>query len=212
MEVKEQFEEMTMNEEWRDIIIEKNGIVYDYSALYQVSSEGKVRSLDRIDAKGNRRKGKILKPQKNNKGYLYVALSKNAKKTMLSIHRLVATMFIPNPDNLPVVNHKDENPSNCCVDNLEWATYEYNTNYGTCRQRISEAQLGGKNHMAKKIICIETGQVFDTVAQAGEWCGGCNIVKCCKGKHKTCGGYHWMYYDEWLAMTNSNNETEEDEK
>jgi hypothetical protein len=61
---------------------------------------------------------------------------------------------------------------------------------------------GGKNPHAKKVICIETGQVFDTVKEAQEWLGKGNISKCLRGRTKTAGGYTWMYYDEWLAMAN----------
>lgn len=248
-----------MVEEWKDIVIEKNGVIYDYSGLYQVSNiDGKVRNV---------KTGKVLKPNKVLHGYSQVGLYKNGKIQFFKIHRLVATMFIPNPNNLPVVNHKDENPSNNCVDNLEWCTHKYNSNYGTCQQRKGEAIKGEKHYMhgkqhseetkqkmseakkgkkhpfygkqhseeskqkiseaqkgkkhsketkqkmsevqkghkptnIKKVVCVEKGQVFDSVKDAEQWLGINNISKCCKGKQKTCGGFHWMYYDEWLAMAN----------
>ena len=111
-----------MEEQWKDIIIEKNGVTYDYTGLYQVSNLGRVRSL----GNDKTRKERILKPKINNKGYLQVILCKNGKVKTFLVHRLVATAFIPNPDNLPVVNHRDENPLNNCVDNLEWCTQKYN--------------------------------------------------------------------------------------
>lgn len=196
-----------MVEEWRDIIIEKNGEVYDYVGFYQVSNYGRIR---------NSRTGKILKPIKS-KGYQYIRLNKNG----FLIHRLVATMFIPNPYNYPIVNHKDENPSNNYIDNLEWVTAKYNVNYGTRNERagvkisekikgkpkteehkrkISEAKTGDNNPMAKKVICLETKQVFNCIKDASEWCGKKGISGCCRGQQKTAGGYHWMYYEDYLTQ------------
>ena len=94
-------------EEWRDI--------EGYEGLYQVSSNGRVRSLDRyVKNKGKLdfRKGKILTTSNRKNGYLSVSLSKDGVITTHSVHRLVATAFIPNPNNSPMINHRDENPSN----------------------------------------------------------------------------------------------------
>lgn len=108
-----------MLETWKDI--------RDYEGLYQVSNTGKVRSLDRI-VKDNTReryqklKGKELKFTDNGRGYKLVFLTKKSKRTNKYVHRLVAEAFIPNPDNLPEVNHKDLNKSNNCINNLEWVT------------------------------------------------------------------------------------------
>lgn len=216
-------------EVWKDIVIEKNGKIYDYTGLYQVSNLGRVRSLDRIDASGHKRQGKVLNCKPDKKGYVYVSLCKNAKLERFQVHRLVATAFIPNPDNLPVVNHQDENPSNCHVDNLEWCTHQYNINYGTAMERkiekmkgreFSEEQkqkmrdnhadfTGSKNPRARKIVCIETGQVFTTAKEARDYYGIKNrsaICNCCKDKQKTAGGYHWKYYTDYLLEINEKNE------
>ena len=173
-----------MVEVWKDIIIEKNGVLYDFTGKYQVSNLGRVRSLN-YKHTGEIR---VLKPGKRKDRYLHVRLYVDGKQKMFYIHRLVATAFIPNPDNLPVVNHKDENPSNCCVDNLEWCTQEYNANYGTRNERVKEKK-------SKKVICIETGQVFESENEAERHIGCGGIGHCCKGKQKTCGGYHWAYVD-----------------
>ena len=112
-----------------------------YEGLYEVSNTGRVRSVDRyvVDSLGNRRfyKGKVLSPGKDRCGYLFLVL----QGRRFSIHRLVAQAFIPNPDNLPQVNHRDENPSNDNVDNLEWCTAKYNSNYGTRNDRIRTTRL-----------------------------------------------------------------------
>ena len=98
---------------------------------YMISNYGRVKSLN------YRRTGKekILSLKKDKKGYYYITLSKDGIGRNYKIHRLVAQAFIPNPNNLPQVNHKDENPSNNCVENLEWCTNEYNLNYGKCQEK-----------------------------------------------------------------------------
>ena len=89
---------------------------------YSVSTYGRVR---------NDKTGRILKPMDKNKGYLYVNLQDKCHR----IHRLVAQTFIPNPNNYPIVNHKDEDKSNNNVKNLEWCTSQYNNTYGTVVER-----------------------------------------------------------------------------
>ena len=156
---------------------------------YEVSSGGKVR---------NSKTGRILKARKNTCGYFQVALSKHNKKQMFSVHRLAANAFIPNPNNYTDVNHKNENKHDNRVENLEWCTREANINHGTCRQRMSEAKRGAKHPQAKKVRCVETGQVFDTVTEAATEFGIStgNICKCCKGVYKQTGGFHWEYVKE----------------
>ena len=99
-----------------------------YEGRYQISDTGQVYSLV---------SKKYLKPQDDGRGYLFVRLT-NKKGIVKNekIHRLVAQAFTPNPDNLPEVNHIDENKYNNCVDNLEWCSVKYNRNYGTRYQRI----------------------------------------------------------------------------
>ena len=116
--------------------------VTGYEGLYEVSSLGNVRSLDRvIRSKHNGttlRKGRILTPfYEEKKGYYQVALSKDGKEKKQRIHRLVAVAFLDNPFNYTDINHKDEIKTNNKVDNLEWCTREYNNNYGTKPQRTS---------------------------------------------------------------------------
>lgn len=109
-----------------------------YQALYQVSNTGRVRSLN-YNRTG---KIKILKQRKDKLGYRSVFLCKDGKLKKYSVHRLVALAFIPNPNNYPIINHKDENKINNTVWNLEWCTQEYNNNYGNRNKKISKAHKG----------------------------------------------------------------------
>lgn len=121
-------------EEWKDI--------KGYEGYYQISSNGRVKSLKYRGL--NRKVPRIIKWRITNKGYTQVILSVNNIQKRYSIHRLVALHFIPNPENKPCVNHKDENPLNNNVDNLEWCTYSYNTNYGSCISKIRKGNIGKK--------------------------------------------------------------------
>ena len=122
-----------MNEEWRPI--------EGYEGLYEVSSYGRVRSLDRYDNRNCFRKGKVLSPAKDKNGYLKVVLNCNGKCKTINVHRLVALTFLPNPDNLPCVNHKNEDKTDNRVDNLEWCTVKYNLSYGTARIRERDTKM-----------------------------------------------------------------------
>lgn len=112
---------------WKDI--------KGYEGLYQVSTDGEVRSLDRYEkSKGNStrlRKGQIKTLSVDKDGYKKIGLWKNSKVKYFRVHRLVAETFIDNPNNLSEVNHIDEDKSNNCVDNLEWCDRKYNNNYGS---------------------------------------------------------------------------------
>ena len=113
----------------------------DYEGLYQASNLGRMRSLDRwVSKNGSMQfiKGRILKLRTDKCGYLHVVLSKNNKVKAYLVHRIIAETFLPNTDNLPQVNHKDENKLNNVVSNLEWCTHEYNVNYGTRNERMSK--------------------------------------------------------------------------
>ena len=100
-------------EEWKNVI--------GYEGLYEVSNIGNVKNV---------RRNTLLKLSKTNDGYIQVSLYKNGIRTGLRVHRLVAEAFLPNPDGLPLVNHKNEDKSDNSVENLEWCTAKYNTNYG----------------------------------------------------------------------------------
>ena len=188
-----------MKEEWRDI--------KGYEGKYQVSNLGRVKSLN------YNRTGKenILSSTPDKGGYLIVNLYKKGKRRGFSVHKLVALHFIPNLNNFSEVNHKDENKSNNCVENLEWCDRKYNVNYGTRNKRDSEKKKGknkGSNHgRARKVQCITTGKVFDCIQEAGRYyllsdSGTRNITYCCQGKRKSAGKHPdtgeklvWEYID-----------------
>ena len=173
-------------EEWKDI--------KGYEGLYQVSNLGRVRSLDHYVKNGHGNRlvhGKILKPYKSSHGYLFVALGKKAKHR--SVHRLVATAFIQNPQNLPEVNHKDENKSNNVSSNLEWCNHIYNALYGTCQERLRKHKQTAVEMIDKDTkIVIKT---FESMKVAAESLGihKEQISAVCRKQRKTAGGYIWRY-------------------
>ena len=169
-------------EEWRDI--------KGYEGKYQVSNLGRVRSLN------FNKTGKIKElSYAKRRGYLGVTLFKDKKPKTFAVHRLVAEMFIPNPNNYPQVNHKDENKLNNNVENLEWCTVLYNNCYGTRLKKVSEKNSGKGNAMygkpspnRKKVKCITTGEIFDSITEASRKykCKPSHIIQNCKGEIKSC--------------------------
>ena len=124
-----------IEEIWKDVA--------GYRGLYQISNYGNLRSL--VDKYG-RKRVLLRKFQKNKKGYPQTRLYKNHTGKTIKIHRLVATTFIPNPHNYPMVNHKDEDKTNNCVWNLEWCDAKYNANYGSLSERKKIINI---NHPSK---------------------------------------------------------------
>lgn len=179
-----------------------------YEGLYQISSWGRVKSLSRIDSRGHKRKEKMRDLSTDKDGYKYIGLSKKGEKRKnYRIHRLVATAFIPNPNNLPYINHKDTNPSNNHVDNLEWCTIEYNNNYGDrikkAKESIRKKCNNNEHSQAIKVKCITTNEIFVSAREAERKynISHSNILHCCKGKQKYAGKHPitgeklvWAYY------------------
>jgi hypothetical protein len=120
-------------------------IIEGYDHPYEISNLGRVKFPEIKTSHLNQWGKECVRvyPEKiseykkgNAKGYIRITLRKNNKNVYASLHRLVAEAFIPNPNNLPQVNHKDEDKTNNCVDNLEWCTTSYNINYGTRNERV----------------------------------------------------------------------------
>lgn len=182
--------------------------VVGYEGLYEVSNIGRVKSLERyVNDRGGFKllKERILKEVQSRSGHLKVKLSKNSMSKLYFTHRLVAQAFIPNPDNLPVINHKDEDPINNRVENLEWCTVAYNNRYGTVRQRQAEkAHLRKHPTQYKKVYqYTKSGELIK------EWESICsiqndlgynrgNISACClrKPHYHTAYGYVWRFAKE----------------
>ena len=178
--------EIMKKEYWKSVV--------GYEGLYEVSNWGRVKSFDtyRKGINGSIRccKGKIIKYQKTKHGYLQVGLWKNGQCKHYYVHRLVAEAFIPNPNNLPIINHKDENKQNNIVSNLEWCTYQYNNTYG--KMNIN------RNKQKKKILQYDLEGNF---IKEWESIAECNrngflqskIILCCQGERKTHKGFIWRY-------------------
>lgn len=181
-------------EEWKTI---------PYYEEYQVSTLGRVKRLAYYKnvCGGSKQycEERILKPQKRKRGYQAVMLSKNSKEKSFLVHRLVAMVFIPNPDNLPQVNHKDENTSNNCVDNLEWCDQCYNSNYGTSKYRISNKLKNGvlskpvEQYCKNGMFIMEYPSAIEASRVLGLNVSG--IISCCNSnkKYSHCGGFQWKY-------------------
>ena len=153
---------------------------------YQVSNLGRILNII---------SNKILKAHKNHQGYLQVRLYKNGKNKNCYIHRLVAEAFIPNPNHYKEINHKDENPSNSIVDNLEWCDRKYNINYGSHNERMASKKSKKVIQMDKDYLILN---VFDSLQQIQKSLGfsSGNICECCNGRRNSAYGYIWRYADE----------------
>lgn len=178
-----------MNEIWRDI--------KGYEGLYQVSNLGNVKSLKRVvphKVNGSRTiPEKILKLSSDGSGYLYVSLSKDGKKKNPKVHRLVAESFIPNPNNLPQVNHIDEDKSNNRVDNLEWITSLDNLNHSNV---IEKGNSSRRKKVIQKSFDGRVIAIYTSMTEAVKEIGVSNhslISMCCSGKRKSAYNYLWEY-------------------
>ena len=169
--------------------------VVGYDGRYEVSNLGRVRSLMvRGYARQNPR---ILKPQRFPSGYSYVNLGGSHTK---KITRIVAEAFIPNPHNLPMVNHRDEDKSNNRVENLEWCDLKYNVNYGTRNARLSVKMIN-RTDMSRQVKQFTASgeyiRTWPSISEAGRQTGinRKSLTNCCKfhPKNKTAGGFVWRY-------------------
>ena len=187
-------------EQWRTAVYK--GVIYE--GLYKVSNLGKILSLNY----NHTGKPDLMNPSDNGRGYLVVHLRKNGESKTCKVHRLVAETFLPNPENLPEVNHKDENKKNNFVflnedgtvnkkrSNLEWKTHKDNINHGTRNERAAKANTNGK--LSKKVLQLSlTGELiceYPSIRECGR--NGFDhgaVCRCCNGKQKTHKGFRFMY-------------------
>ena len=193
-----------MLEIWRTAIYK--GVIYE--GLYKVSNLGRILSLNYK----NTGKAELMNPSDDGGGYLHVVLSKNGETKTCKVHRLIAETFLPNPENLPEVNHKDEDKTNNFVflnedgtvdkekSNLEWKNHRDNCNHGTRNERIAKANkiahTNGK--LSKKVLQLSlNGELIKEWPSTSE-CGrnGFNqghVAACCRGEEKTYKGFRWEY-------------------
>lgn len=178
-----------MKEVWKDI--------KGYEGLYQVSNKGNVKSLN-YHKEGYE---KTLKPKKHNKGYLQIQLMGKENRTF-TIHRLVAEAFLPNPNNYPCINHKDENKQNNSLDNLEWCDNSYNAKYSI---KLHPERIKNRKYTSKKSKLNYKVNQFDNEGNLiktwnnsrtifletgmSDWA----ISECCKGNRKSAYGFNWQY-------------------
>lgn len=162
--------------------------VVGYEGLYSVTDEGDVISNRRVIRNGRReyaREPIVLKPGYRDGGYQMVVLFRDGVGKCASVHRLVAEAFIPNPDDLPEVNHKDENPANNRVENLEWCTRQYNIEYSKAK-RVAQFDKDGEKLAEYRSI---------SVAADMTGIGRTSINNALSGWSNTAGGYVWEYVD-----------------
>ena len=166
---------------WRDVV--------GFEGLYEVSNLGNVNRLVKYNGAHKPRKLRM-----DRYGYKYVRLWKNGKAKYFTVHRLVAMAFIPNPENLPCINHKDEDRTNNDVNNLEWCTVKYNSNYGGRNEKLSKSMRNHPNK-SKPVMCVETQEVFPSAREVERQTGIRNeqILQCCKKPNRTARGYHWQF-------------------
>ena len=176
------------NEEWRDVV--------GYEGLYQVSDQGRVKSLDRtfIDKIGRERyvKERILKPVLTHYGYLRIDLCASGKRKMFSVHRLVCQAFHDNPENKLDVNHINENKTDNRACNLEWSTRKENCNHGTRNVRMAIAK---SRPIAQYTLNGKLLKVWPSTAEVERRAGFDHsaISKAANGNRKTAYGFIWKY-------------------
>lgn len=168
-------------EVWKDIP--------GYEGFYQVSNLGAVKSLDRICRNGKRYKGRVLKQVPDGAGYLQVFLCKDTKPKRFYVHRIVATVFIENPENKAQVNHLDETKKwDNRVENLAWTTPKENANWGTRNERSNRKR-------SRPVVCVELNKTFESMTLAAKAIDQrtTNIWLVVNKPDRTAGGYHWRY-------------------
>lgn len=174
------------NEIWKDI--------EGYEGLYQVSNFGRVKSLNY----NHTGKEKLLKQKNDIYGYTMCSLWKNRKRIYKKTHRLVAQAFLPNPNNFPQVNHKNEIKTDNRVENLEWCSAKYNTNFGTHNQRVAKTKSLAVSQFSIDGVLIKEWQSAMEIQRKLGFAQS-HIWRCCKHRVQTAYGYIWRYKEKEVA-------------
>lgn len=175
-----------MTEIWKDIV--------GYEGLYQVSNRGNIKSFNSSKLFHGLNEH-MLKPSILSNDYAYVTLYRSPDdRKKYTVHRLVAEAFIPNPYNLPAINHKDENKQNNNVENLEWCSLSYNNAFGTARVRSAITKGKPVQQFTLDGICIAE---YKTSGIASKLLGISrnSIISCCTRKNKSAHGFIWRYVE-----------------
>ena len=205
------------NEEWRNVV--------GYEGYYMVSNMGRIATLshtvdfisiyDGVEVKKTFKAKQCLRKLHQGKhGYMECTLRDSKRTKLMKVHRIVAEAFIPNPQSLPSVNHKDEDKTNNKVENLEWCTCLYNANYGTRNKRLktslSNAHKNGLYENTYKVgrkpivgISLFDGATikFERSADLHEQGFERHLVsKCCRNLRKDYKGYKWMFLSDYEAL------------
>lgn len=163
-------------------------VVVGYEGLYEVSSDGRVRSLNYRGVRGRTEELSLA----DWGGYFYVVLSNGLSKPSKNyVHRLVAQAFLDNPLELPEVNHIDENPSNNHVSNLEWCTRSYNINFGSRIERVRDSLSRGIEAFNSSGEVIH--RFSSTMEAQRNGFHSSHISSCCRGLRRSHKGLHWRY-------------------
>lgn len=175
--------------------------VPEFEDNYAISNYGRVKSKQRIISCKNGRTysvdAKILSPNIAAKGYLYITLNKSCFKKSIILHRLVAELFVPNPNNLQFVDHIDTNLQNCEASNLRWCTASENMNNPNTRAKLKQSYIRN----GKKVVQLKNGNIIQVFNYPGEakpfGFETSNIKKVCTGMYKQYKGYQWMYLEDY---------------
>lgn len=176
--------------------------LFGHEGLYEINKDGEIKTINNlksINSSLGKRGTIILSPSKTGR-YLRIGLSKEGKRKYHLVHRLIAFTFIPNPDNKPHINHINGIKKDNSIGNLEWCTQSENVKHGFDILNRRPTNLGityGNHFRSKKVVCVNTGEVFDSLRRASEFVNGnkTSISSACKNNNRTYKGFKWKYHE-----------------